>query len=257
MDTASIELGAEWPETIQRALASASTFIPIIGPNWLRAGSDDWGLRPIDKPLDWVRCEIKYALESGKNVIPVLVRDATIPPEHVLPVEIRGLLTKEALSIRGHYWDHDVKLLLRQLDDVASVGREKGSQFDPYPVPPEEDVELIPAYDDKKLGLALQGLLQQWKKLETELPEDLTKNRAELFREFKFDSFQDAIDFMSQVAKGCDIANHHPRWENIWKTLRVYLTTWNIGHRISDRDVQLARYFETAYLDFVKRARKK
>ena len=55
---------------------------------------------------------------------------------------------------------------------------------------------------------------------------------------------------MSQVAKGCDIANHHPRWENLWKTLRVFLTTWNIGHKISDRDIQLAKYFDSAYAEF-------
>lgn len=55
---------------------------------------------------------------------------------------------------------------------------------------------------------------------------------------------------MTQVAQGCDIAMHHPRWENIWKTVRVYLTTWDIGHRISDRDIQLARYFDRAYVEF-------
>ena len=55
---------------------------------------------------------------------------------------------------------------------------------------------------------------------------------------------------MQQVAPGCDIALHHPRWENIWKTVRVYLTTGDIGHRISDRDVQLAKYLDRAYRDF-------
>ena len=55
---------------------------------------------------------------------------------------------------------------------------------------------------------------------------------------------------MAQVAPGCDIAMHHPRWENIWKTIRVYLTTWDIKHRISDRDIQLARYFDRAYAEF-------
>ena len=55
---------------------------------------------------------------------------------------------------------------------------------------------------------------------------------------------------MNEVAPGCDIAIHHPRWENLWRSLRVWLTTWDIGHRISDRDIQLAKYFDKAYADF-------
>ena len=61
---------------------------------------------------------------------------------------------------------------------------------------------------------------------------------------------------MNEVAPGCDIAIHHPRWENIWKTVKVYLTTWDIGHRISDRDIQLARYLDQAYSDFAAEGRK-
>jgi pterin-4a-carbinolamine dehydratase len=62
---------------------------------------------------------------------------------------------------------------------------------------------------------------------------------------------------MNLLAPGCDIAMHHPRWENVWKTLKVYLTTWDIGHRISDRDLQLARYFDRAYEEFAGASRKK
>jgi pterin-4a-carbinolamine dehydratase len=65
--------------------------------------------------------------------------------------------------------------------------------------------------------------------------------RKELFREYKFGSFQEAIRFMREVSTGCDIADHHPRWENIYRTLRVYLTTWGIDHRVTDRQTQRAK----------------
>jgi pterin-4a-carbinolamine dehydratase len=90
----------------------------------------------------------------------------------------------------------------------------------------------------------------KWKKKVSPLPEDSESVRVELFREYRFKSFRDAIRFMYQVAPGCDIAIHHPRWENIWKTVRVYLSTWDIEHRISDRDIQLARYLDKAYSEF-------
>lgn len=98
--------------------------------------------------------------------------------------------------------------------------------------------------------MILSSDLRGWKKVVSPLPEDQSQVREELYKAFRFKSFQDAIHFMSQVAPGCDIAMHHPRWENIWKTLKVYLSTWDVGHRISDRDIQLARYFDRAYLEF-------
>jgi hypothetical protein len=55
---------------------------------------------------------------------------------------------------------------------------------------------------------------------------------------------------MGHVAPACDIAMHHPRWENIWRSISVYLTTWDIGHNISDRDIQLAKYLDLAYAEF-------
>lgn len=55
---------------------------------------------------------------------------------------------------------------------------------------------------------------------------------------------------MTEVADFADKANHHPRWENIYETLDVYLTTWDIGHRISHLDVQLAQFFNRAYQSY-------
>ncbi|SPL92528.1 PASTA [[Actinomadura] parvosata subsp. kistnae] len=88
------------------------------------------------------------------------------------------------------------------------------------------------------------------REVESALPQDPSRTRVELYREYRFKTFRDAIAFMNEVAPGCDIAIHHPRWENVWRHVRVFLTTWDIGHRISDRDVQLAKYFDSAYQDF-------
>ncbi len=55
---------------------------------------------------------------------------------------------------------------------------------------------------------------------------------------------------MSLVVPGCITIWHHPRWENVWRTLNVYLTTWDIGQRISDRDIVLALYLDRAFSDF-------
>jgi len=248
MDTTSIAPGSEWPVEIREALGSATLIIVIIGPDWLRAGSDAWGRRPIDRDDDWVRLEIQSALADGKRILPVLIREASMPPSDVLPNAIQALTSRQALEIRAGYWEHDVKLLFRQIARTEESAGLLERDVELYPIPPSD--ETIEAIGEAKLAAALRGSLKGWVRVESVVPDSPGETRIELYREYKFQSFQDAIGFMSQVAKGCDIANHHPRWENVWKTLRVFLTTWNIGHRISDRDIQLAKYFDSAHSEF-------
>ena len=69
-----------WPARIRDALRDSAIVIVVIGPEWLRT-SDEWGKRRIDQKADWVRQELAVALSTkDKTVIPVLVRDAVLPP---------------------------------------------------------------------------------------------------------------------------------------------------------------------------------
>lgn len=247
MDTSSLQAGDVWPEKLQAMLEIAETVLVIIGPDWLRAGSSEWGQRRIDRNDDWVRKEIALALTSNKRVIPVLVRGGKVPPSEVLPENIASLPKRQAIELRRDYWEHDIKLLLAQFGQSMQKHGDYDSKIGPYPKNSPEGPEPV---DDDKLNRILETTLPDWKKVVSPLPEDPSEVRIELFREFRFKSFQEAIRFMEQVAPGCDIAMHHPRWENIWKTIRVFLSTWDINHRISDRDIQLARYFDRAYTDF-------
>lgn len=43
---------------------------------------------------------------------------------------------------------------------------------------------------------------------------------------------------------------HHPRWENIWRTVVIWLSTWDIGHKPSQLDLDLAREVERIYHDY-------
>jgi pterin-4a-carbinolamine dehydratase len=251
MDTSSIEAGEEWESKIGSALDAAKAVLVVLGLEWVRV-SDEWGERRIDQEEDWVRKEIAEALTKNKLVIPVLVNGGRIPPADKLPPSISALAKRQAIAIRTEYWNHDMNLLLKRLESLAETPRPQKS-VGPYPIPPPEKPDPI---SDESLEIALQGTLSQWRKVVSPLPEAPDTDRVELFREFNFKSFRDAISFMNEVAPGCDIAIHHPRWENIWKTLRVYLTTWDIGHRISDRDIQVAKYFDKAYSEFVGRSLK-
>ena len=62
---------------------------------------------------------------------------------------------------------------------------------------------------------------------------------GKLHREFKFKDFNEAWGFMSKVALIAEQMNHHPEWFNVWNTVRIDLSTHDVGG-LSDRDFELA-----------------
>jgi pterin-4a-carbinolamine dehydratase len=254
MDTYSIEPGTQWPKELNEALQAAKIFIVVIGTEWIRI-SDEFGMRRIDQEDDWVRQEIEFALREDKKLLPLLVKGAKMPPPDKLPTSISALALRQAIDIRDAYWDHDIKLVLERLRLVTDQNKKSERSLTSknlwgiYPIPDPDKPEPI---SDEKLQIALSSNLSKWEKIVSPLPEKPTIVRVEIFRQYDFQTFRHAIEFMNQVAPGCDIARHHPRWENVWKTVKVYLTTWDIDHKISDRDIQLAKYFDKAFSDFIK-----
>jgi len=104
--------------------------------------------------------------------------------------------------------------------------------------------------DKERLDLILERELTDWKVMSSKLPENPFITRNELYKEFKFEDFKSVIKFIKDVSKICEALPHHPRWENTWTTLRVWLTTWDINHVISYKDIMLARQMDNTYLAF-------
>lgn len=59
-------------------------------------------------------------------------------------------------------------------------------------------------------------------------------------RSFKFADFNEAWGFMNRVALLAEKMDHHPDWSNVWNTVRIELSTHDVGG-LSDRDVALAQ----------------
>ena len=248
LDESGVAPGAHWPNRLHQALDSASAVLVVIGPNWLTA-SDEWARRRIDLQGDWVRLEIETSLNAGKHVIPVLTRGAAMPPAESLPPPISELSSRQAMKLRDF---HDVESIVNHLIGLlrdSAPDRARGL----YPRPAHDLPDVL---SDEKINIALRDVLRHWRvqrrPLDTESPgvQGSVPAQVGLYREYRFGSFEGAVAFMSSSVTGCNIMNHHPIWENIWRTVRIFLSTWDIDHRISDRDVQLAKYFERSYEDF-------
>ena len=63
---------------------------------------------------------------------------------------------------------------------------------------------------------------------------------GKLRREFTFANFVEAFGFMAKAALVAERADHHPEWFNVYRTVRVDLTTHESGG-ITERDTALAR----------------
>lgn len=108
-DVLDIPPGEDFVAAIRARLAGAQTVLVLIGPRW--AGSAVPGQRRIDDPADFVRLEVEVALDSGARVVPVLLPGAEMPGEGELPLPLRPLARRNALSLGDSHWDADIDRL--------------------------------------------------------------------------------------------------------------------------------------------------
>ena len=67
--------------------------------------------------------------------------------------------------------------------------------------------------------------------------------KGKLHREYRFADFVEAFGFMACAALVAESMNHHPEWSNVYQTVRIDLTTHDLGG-ISNRDLEMAKRFE-------------
>lgn len=71
-----------------------------------------------------------------------------------------------------------------------------------------------------------------------------TLENGKLAKTFKFNSFAEAIGWMTSVAIYADKIDHHPEWSNVYNQVSVNLITHDMG-ALSTLDIALAKRMET------------
>ena len=64
--------------------------------------------------------------------------------------------------------------------------------------------------------------------------------RDAICKSFAFQDFSAAFGFMTRVALQAEKMNHHPEWFNVYRTVQVTLSTYDVGG-LSELDVKLAK----------------
>jgi 4a-hydroxytetrahydrobiopterin dehydratase len=67
--------------------------------------------------------------------------------------------------------------------------------------------------------------------------------KGEIFKQFQFDSFMDAIAFIDRLADRAEELDHHPDLENHYNRVRVGLHTW-AEDAVTEKDITLAHHIE-------------
>ncbi len=65
-----------------------------------------------------------------------------------------------------------------------------------------------------------------------------------LSREYRFESFTEAMGFIAEMAFACEKANHHPELFNVYSRVEIGLTTHDAGNKVTQKDVDLAAELE-------------
>ncbi|MCZ8261348.1 MAG: 4a-hydroxytetrahydrobiopterin dehydratase [Beijerinckiaceae bacterium] len=65
-----------------------------------------------------------------------------------------------------------------------------------------------------------------------------------ILRTFRFPGFRAAFGFMTEAAIEAERLDHHPEWSNVYREVKVRLTTHDAGG-LTELDLELARRMET------------
>ena len=69
----------------------------------------------------------------------------------------------------------------------------------------------------------------------------------QLYKEFSFKNFREAFKFMEAVAELAEQQQHHPKWQNEWNKVGIWLSTHEAGDTITNKDHHLAETIDAAY----------
>ena len=67
----------------------------------------------------------------------------------------------------------------------------------------------------------------------------LDEGRDAITKEFQFKNFIEAFSWMTKIAFWAEKINHHPEWFNVYRNVRVVLTTHDVKG-LSSLDLELA-----------------
>lgn len=119
LDVESLKEGA-FDEALYNFIDQCDDVVAVLPPH---------GLDRCASPEDWVRKEIAYSLQKGKNIIPFMMKNFEFPEQ--LPDDIAAIAKRNAIHENHEYFDKTIEKLISFLSSVpihGNVSNEKLSE---------------------------------------------------------------------------------------------------------------------------------
>jgi hypothetical protein len=142
MDVEALEGGDDFPNRLAKNLDTADACLVVIGPQWSSIVGPD-GQRRLDSPTDYVRREVRLALDRGIKVIPLLVGGAQMPAEADFPPDLSSLARLHAVTLTSSNFVDDMEGLFTPLRAGGAIH------------------VILPAFAGPFIGSSLNQLLRE------------------------------------------------------------------------------------------------
>jgi hypothetical protein len=121
-DVGAIKGGENFADKIVAEIAKCDVVLVLIGRRWLESGQPDGRPRLFD-PTDYVRAEVRAALQRNVLVLPILVDGAQMPAPKSLPDDVKALSARNAVPLRHESFDDDVENIARHIFGASAKER--------------------------------------------------------------------------------------------------------------------------------------
>ena len=124
LDTDKLTLGRRFDSELMRTLNETDVFVAVIGRDWLQTLQQ----RQSSGQTDYVVEEIKEALRLQLSVIPLVVDDAELPDESLLPVEISNAMRWHGHNVRHESFRRDIDELIQAIYTIRGDSERLGTR---------------------------------------------------------------------------------------------------------------------------------
>jgi hypothetical protein len=153
VDVRNIPPAAEWARVLRSEIAAAAALIVLMGEDWHKIQDKETGNKRITEKDDWVREEIRTALEREIPIFILLLDAAKLPMQEWLPEDIRPLLGVQARTIHQSNVEADLVPVLEQIEARTGIPRlrtpaysqTRGTLTNPISKPPDRAASVAPS----------------------------------------------------------------------------------------------------------------
>jgi pterin-4a-carbinolamine dehydratase len=231
--------GAEWKQEIDKQLKTADIILLLISPDFIFLAHEE------------IQVALRRYEAKEVQVIPVILRPTDWRETSL--GKLQALPTNEKSVVEWRYRDQAFQ------DVVEGIARVVASLYEArvtlpiqFPQPKVKPNPLTPS----EVENALQRL-PGWKALPFFIPGAEPRSGTELVKTYQFANYDVALGFINRASEYITALPHHPTWEITWGTVKARLTTWDIGHKLSHYDLDLAEYLDNLSSEYPPPRKKK